>query len=130
MSAHPPDEHAAALAAKLREPPPIELTADEEALLIDALRQAVAETLQIAPDAVPDDARIFDELGLDSIDVFDALDQLAARFDVAMEVESLPVELLRGTAGMTFREFAATLVGHFSGARAGAAPGGDAVDGG
>jgi acyl carrier protein len=101
------------LAAKLQGSRPVRLTADEEALFVEALREAIATTLSLPPREVADDARLFDTLGLDSIDVFDALDQLSQRFEVPMALEELPETLLRSDRETTFRAFADGLLGYF-----------------
>lgn len=88
-----------ALAAKLRQGRPVRLTAEESALLVEALREAVATTLDVPLAEVGDDARVFDDLGLDSIDVFDVVDQLAERFGVTVPLEELPESVLRGGGG-------------------------------
>ena len=102
-----------ALIAKLQAGRPVALSAEEAALLVEALRQAVATTLEVPLEQVADDARVFDELGLDSIDVFDTLDQLSAEFEVPVALEELPEGVLRGGGETTFRDFAEGLLGYF-----------------
>lgn len=104
------------LIAKLQQGRPVKLTTEESATLVEALRAAMATTLDMPEDEVGDDALIFDDLGLDSIDVFDVLDQLSERFEVPVALEELPESLLRGSeAGgpVTFRTFAEGLLRYF-----------------
>lgn len=102
-----------ALAEKLRQGRPVNFTGEEAALLHEALRRAMATTLEIAPEDIRDDALVFDELGLDSIDAFDLLDQLAEQFDVKLEPDDLPAEMIYGKEGLRFREFVELLLTHF-----------------
>jgi acyl carrier protein len=110
----------AQLSAKLQGGRPVQLSAEEAAALVEALRQAVATTLELPLAELGDDARVFDDLGLDSIDVFDVLDQLAEQFEVQVALEELPETVLRGGASATFRDFAEGLLRYF---RAPPAPG-------
>ncbi len=103
----------ASLIAKLRAGRPVALSAAEEALLVEALRQAVATTLEVPLEEVADDSLVFDDLGLDSIDVFDTLDQLSEQFEVTVAVEELPETVLRGQRQTTFRQFAEGLLRYF-----------------
>ena len=93
------------LVAKLRGSRPMSLGEAEAALVREALREAMSVTLGIPKERIGDDARIFDELGLDSIDVFDVLDQIGERFEIQVALEELPNELLRGGGAATFRDF-------------------------
>jgi acyl carrier protein len=113
-----------ALIAKLQGGRPVQLTAPEAAALVQALREAVATTLELPLAEIADDARVFDDLGLDSIDVFDVLDQLAEQFEVPMVLEELPESFLRGEAETTFHGFAEGLLRYFreTPAPAGATP--------
>ena len=102
----------ATLAEKLRGGRPVEISEEEAATLREALRRAMATTLELPPEDIADDALVFDDLGLDSIDVFDVLDQLAGEFDVALEPEDLPPHLIYGKEGLRFDQFVAGLLGH------------------
>ena len=103
----------ASLIAKLQAGRPVALSAAEESYLREALRQAVATTLEVPPEEVADDSLVFDDLGLDSIDVFDALDQLSEQFEVTVALEELPETVLRGTQQTTFRQVAEGLLRSF-----------------
>lgn len=103
----------AALIAKLQAGRPVQLTEPEAAHLVEALRAAVATTLELPAERILDDARLFDELGLDSIDVFDVLDQLSEQFEVPVVLEELPESFLRGEPDTTFRGFAEGLLRYF-----------------
>lgn len=98
------------LMEKLKHGRPVDFTAEEEAELTEVLRSAMATTLEIAQEEVRDDARIFDDLGLDSIDVFDILDQLADNYEVEVPLEEMPETFRRGEEGTTFKDFAIALV--------------------
>lgn len=102
-----------AVVAKLQAGRPVAFTEVEAAYLVEALRQAVATALELPPAELTDDARLFDELGLDSIDVFDVLDQLSERFEVPLALEELPESFLRGGSEASFRDFAEGLLRHF-----------------
>lgn len=103
----------AAVIAKLQAGRPVQLTEPEAAHLVEALRQAIATTLEVPLARIADEARLFDELGLDSIDVFDVLDQLSAEFEVPVALEELPETFLRGEPDTTFRSFAEGLLRYF-----------------
>lgn len=103
----------AAIIAKLQAGRPVQFTGAEAAHLVEALRQAVATTLEVPLERIADDACLFDELGLDSIDVFDVLDQLSETFEVPVVLEELPESFLRGEPGTTFRDFAGGLLRYF-----------------
>jgi acyl carrier protein len=111
-----------ALIARLQGGRPVQLSAEEQALLVEALREAVATTLELPVAEIADGAHIFDDLGMDSIDVFDVLDQLSQRFEVPMALEELPESFLRGEAQTTFRVFAEGLLHYFREAPASPAP--------
>jgi acyl carrier protein len=102
-----------ALVAKLAQGRPVNFTEEESRWIVEALRTAMAVVLDCPPEKISDDARIFDDLALDSIDVFDLLDQLAERFESPVELERLPPELIRGTEGMTFAQFSSGILGYF-----------------
>lgn len=102
-----------ALKAKFGHGRPVDFTEAEAAAFVEAIREAVATVLERPVADVTDEALLFDELGLDSVDVFDLLDQLAERFEVQVEIETLPERLLRGDEQATFRGFAAGLVAYF-----------------
>jgi len=93
---------------------PLAFTGEEAAHLREALREAMGVVLQRDAADVRDDARVFDELGLDSVDVFDLLDQLAERFDVAVNLEELPPEMIQGRPETTFSDFADGLLAYFA----------------
>jgi acyl carrier protein len=112
-----------ALAAKLAQGRPVNFSLEESRVVTDALREAMAVVLDCPPDTITDDARVFDDLALDSIDVFDLLDQLAERFDSPVELEQLPPALIRGKEGMTFADFAAGILDYFRSAPPPAAAG-------
>lgn len=114
----------AALLAKFRQGRPIEFSAEEASYLAEALREAMAVTLSVDKAKITDDARVFDDLGLDSIDVFDILDQLGERFEISVALEEMPNEAVHGGANATFRDFAAGLLAYFRSApKAGLMPG-------
>ncbi|HEX7928757.1 MAG TPA: acyl carrier protein [bacterium] len=101
------------LIAKLAQGRPVAFTIEESRWVTEALRSAMAVVLDCPPSKITDDARVFDDLALDSIDVFDLLDQLAERFESPVELEHLPPELVRGTEGMTFAQFAQGILQYF-----------------
>ena len=105
------------LIAKLQGKRPVEFTEAEAERIRDALREAMAITLAVPKDQVPDDARIFDDLGLDSIDVFDVLDQLGEKFEIQMALEELPNDMIRGGANGTFQDFAEGILDYFRAAQ-------------
>ena len=102
-----------ALIAKLRAGRPVVLRPEESQRVVEALRGAIAVVLECQPEQVSDDAKLFDDLALDSIDVFDVLDQLAERFEAQVALEDLPAELIRGKEGLTFRDFADGMLTYF-----------------
>ncbi len=104
----------AALTAKLKQGRPVSLTAEEADYLVEALREAMAVVLEVPPEKIGDDTRVFDDLGLDSIDVFDLLDLLAEQFEVQVILEELPESFLRGGEDTTFSNFAQGLLRYFS----------------
>ena len=104
----------AALTAKLKQGRPVTLTAEEADYLVEALRAAMAVVLEVPPEKIADDTRVFDDLGLDSIDVFDLLDQLAEQFEVQVILEEMPESFLRGGEDTTFCNFAQGLLRYFS----------------
>jgi acyl carrier protein len=101
------------LIAKLQGTRPLEFTDGEAALIREALREAVAVALAIDKEKIADDAHIFDELGLDSIDVFDVLDQLGEKFEIQLALEELPNDMIRGGQNATFRDFAEGILDYF-----------------
>ncbi len=101
------------LLVKLAKGRPVDFTAKEAAVVTGALREAMAVVLDCPPATITDDARVFDDLALDSIDVFDLLDQLAERFDSPVDLEQLPPSLVRGKEGMTFSNFAAGILDYY-----------------
>jgi len=105
-----------AVAAKLRHGAPLHLSAEETAYLVEILRSAMAATLEVPSAEIGDDARVFADLGLDSIDVFDVLDQLTERFEVPLTLEQMPESMLKGDPDVTFRAFAEALLRHLGGA--------------
>jgi acyl carrier protein len=102
-----------AIAAKLRAGRPVQLDAEEARQVVEALRTALAVVLECPPQQLADDAKLFDDLALDSIDVFDVLDQLAERFEAQVALEDLPAELIRGKEGLTFSDFAEGILTYF-----------------
>jgi acyl carrier protein len=92
-------EMQARVIAKLKQGRPVAFSAEEAQHLREALRQAMAVTLSLEPASITDDAKVFDDLGLDSIDVFDILDQLGERFEIAVALEELPNEVIHGGRG-------------------------------
>ncbi|HKI98788.1 MAG TPA: acyl carrier protein [bacterium] len=102
-----------ALIAKLQAGRPVHLSESEAAYLTEALREAVATTLEVPVAEIADGSLVFDDLGLDSIDVFDVLDQLSEQFEVPVALEELPETFLRGNEGATFRSFAEGLLRYF-----------------
>lgn len=101
------------LIEKLQQGRPISFSRDEEDALIESLREAMAKTLEVSLEEVSDDAKIFDALGVDSIDVFDILDQLSEKFEVEVPLEELPESFVRGGEDTTFLDFANGLVRFF-----------------
>lgn len=102
-----------AIISKLRGGRPVVLDSNESRHVTEALRGAVAVVLECPPEKITDDARLFDELALDSIDVFDILDQIAERFEAQVALEDLPADLIRGKEGLTFRDFAEGILAYF-----------------
>ena len=102
-----------ALIEKFQQGRPMAFSAEEADHLREALRAAVAVTLSADKAAVADDARVFDDLGMDSIDVFDVLDQLAEEFEVQVALEELPDGLVHGGEGATFDDFAEGILDYF-----------------
>ncbi|MFI5399570.1 MAG: acyl carrier protein [SAR324 cluster bacterium] len=106
-----PDE--VAIVEKLRAGRPVALAPEESARLVEAVREAVGVVLEKPAHQIGDDAKLFDDLGMDSIDVFDVLDQLAERFEANVALEDLPADLIRGKEGTTFRSFADGILAYF-----------------
>lgn len=102
-----------AIAEKLRAGRPVALTPEESARVVEAVREAIGVVLEKPAQQIGDDAKLFDDLGLDSIDVFDVLDQLAERFEANVALEDLPPDLIRGKEGLTFRNFADGILAYF-----------------
>lgn len=100
------------LGEKLRGGRPVEFSGEEEGLLREAVRRAMATTLELPPEKVADEALVFDDLGLDSIDMFDVLDQLAGEFEVALEPDDMPPDLIYGKEGLRFDQFVENLLIH------------------
>lgn len=100
------------LADKLRGGRPVNFSGEEAEMLGEALRGAMATALEISRDEIADEALIFDELGLDSIDMFDVLDQLAEEFDLELELDDLPPDLIYGKEGLRFDQFVQSLLAH------------------
>ncbi|MEE8397293.1 MAG: acyl carrier protein [bacterium] len=92
---------------------PVSFSPSEAELVRTAVRNAMAVTLERPEAEIGDDTLVFDDLGLDSIDVFDILDQLAEAFDVPVELEQLPGGLIRGGQGLTFSAFADGIIAYF-----------------
>ncbi len=101
---------------KLRQGRPVALLPEEARHFKEALREALAVTLSRSAAEITDQALLFDELALDSIDVFDVLDQLAQRFEAQVALEELPESLIRGREGLTFAAFAQGIVDYFAAA--------------
>ena len=101
------------LIEKLQKGRPVSFTREEEEVLTESLREAMANTLDLTVEAVPNDAKIFDALGVDSIDAFDILDQLGEKFEVDVPLEELPEDFVRGGENTTFQDFANGLIGFF-----------------
>lgn len=114
----------AQLIAKLKQGRPVAFTADEADHLREALREAMAVTLSVERAKITDDAKVFDDLGLDSIDVFDILDQLGERFEISVALEEMPNEVVHGGESATFRDFAEGLLAYFRSTPKVPAPGG------
>lgn len=106
---------------------PTSFTEEEAEHFRGALRSAMAVTLDCPASDISDDALIFDDLGVDSIDVFDIVDQLTVLYEAAIALEELPPELLAGGEGTTFRGFADGILAYYEsepdGASATAGPG-------
>lgn len=101
------------LIEKLKKGRPVALTEPEADLFREELRRAMAVTLERTAEDIADGSRVFDELGLDSVDVFDLLDQVAETFEIQVELEELPEEMIYGREGMTFRDFADGIIAYF-----------------
>ena len=99
---------------KLRQGRPVRLAPAEASHVKGALREALAVTLSRPVTDITDQVRVFDDLALDSIDVFDVLDQLAERFEAQVALEELPEALIRGREGLTFDAFAQGIVDYFA----------------
>jgi acyl carrier protein len=99
---------------KLNQGRPVAFAAEEADHFREALREALGVTLDTSPANIADTADIFDELGVDSIDVFDMVDQLITRYKAPIALEELPPELLRGDAGLTFAGFAQGILDYFA----------------
>ena len=102
-----------ALIEKFNGPRPIAFSDEEVRYLRESLRKAVAIALGSDQTEVTDGALIFDDLGLDSVDVFDVLDQLGEEFEAQVALEEIPVDFIHGREGITFRDFADALLGYF-----------------
>lgn len=102
-----------AITKKLSRGRPASLTEEEAEHFRAALRSAMAVTLDCAAGDISDDALIFDSLGLDSIDVFDIVDQLTVLYEAAIALEELPAEILAGGEGTTFRSFADGILAYY-----------------
>lgn len=100
--------------AKLRAGRPVVLDPAESCQVIEALRSAIAIVLECPAEHVTDESKLFDELALDSIDVFDVLDQLADRFEAQVALEDLPADLIRGKEGLTFKDFSDGILAYFA----------------
>lgn len=103
----------AQLMEKLRRGRPVAFSADEAALLGEALRDAMAITLSVDRTLITGEAKVFDDLGLDSIDVFDILEQLGERFEIQVALEEMPNDVVHGGEGATFDHFAERLLNYF-----------------
>ena len=101
------------LIEKMKKGRPVALTESEADLFREELRRTMAVTLERAAEDIADGSRVFDELGLDSVDVFDLLDQLAETFEVQVDLEELPEEMIYGREGLTFRDFADGIIAYF-----------------
>lgn len=102
------------ISEKLTQGRPVSFTTEEAEHFREALREALGVTLDTSPAEIGDGADIFDELGVDSIDVFDMVDQLITRYEAPIALEELPPELLRGDAGLTFAGFAQGILDYFA----------------
>ena len=103
----------AELREKIRQGRPVRISDEEAAFMRDTLRRAMAVTLEKEPEEIGDGALVFDDLGLDSIDVFDLLDQLAEELDMQVEPEQLPDDVIYGREGLTFHDFAEVFISYF-----------------
>ncbi len=101
------------LIEKMKKGRPVAFTEPEADLFREEMRRAMAVTLERTVEDIADGSRVFDELGLDSVDVFDLLDQLAETFEVQVDLEELPEEMIYGREGMTFRDFADGIIAYF-----------------
>ena len=50
--------------------------------ILDALRDVLVDRLKVEPDAVTPEANLFDDLGLDSIDLMSAVMAIEERFEI------------------------------------------------
>ncbi|MCZ6532762.1 MAG: acyl carrier protein [SAR324 cluster bacterium] len=105
-----------ALKEKFRQGRPMEISPADAELIREVLRRVMAVTLETEREQISDNALVFDELGLDSIDVFDMLEQLADEFEVQIELEHLPQDLIYGRDGLTFGDFAEAFIAYFGSA--------------
>jgi len=102
------------LMGKLAGPRPLHLEPEEAAHLTEALREAVSVALEIELSKVQDSTCLVEDLGLDSIDLFDVLDQLGETYGIQLALDALPEEWLRGSSDATFLEFASGLIKYFA----------------
>ena len=102
------------ISEKLNQGRPVSFTAEEADHFREALREALAVTLDTKVSEISDGADMFDDLGVDSIDVFDMVDQLISRYEAPIALEEFPPALLRGDAGLTFAGFAQGILGYFA----------------
>ena len=102
-----------ALTRKFDQARPIDFTPEESEFLCESLRKAVGIALNKDVAEIADEALIFDDLGLDSIDVFDVLEQLSEEFGAQVALEEIPNDLIYGKEGITFQDFADALLEYF-----------------
>lgn len=104
------------LIEKLKVGRPVAISPEEGEMVREEVRRAMAITLACKEGEIADEARIFDELGLDSVDVFDLVDQLVDTFEMTVELDQLPEEMIYGRDDMTFHDFADGLIRYFQSA--------------
>lgn len=57
--------------------------------VVTALKEVLVEKLQVEADTVTEDANLFDDLGLDSIDLMTVVMAIEERFDIEVPDEEL-----------------------------------------
>lgn len=61
----------------------------EKTEVVEALKEVLVEKLQVEADTVTEDANLFDDLGLDSIDLMTVVMAIEERFDIEVPDDEL-----------------------------------------